>query len=112
MKLFCSLGSIDIRHLSSPTNGERAGRGVRGHFELHAQDLEWLGLTPVDAERRARIAFGRHERFKEEWRDALGTRLLETFLEDLHFAARTLRSTLGVSFVAGSRFHAAGWDPA
>lgn len=84
---------------------------MRGHVERHAQDLERLGLTPVDAERRARIAFGGHEKFKEECPDALGTRLLETFLEDLHFAARTLRSTLGVSFVAGSRFHAAGWDP-
>ena len=44
---------------------------LRSHIQLRANDLERLGLTRAEAERRARIEFGGHERFKEECREAI-----------------------------------------
>lgn len=100
MKLFCSLRSMTSAIFRRRQTENELDEELRGHVERQAQDLERLGLTPVDAERRARIAFGGHEKFKEECREALGTRLLETFLEDLHLAARTLRKSPGFAAVA------------
>jgi hypothetical protein len=43
---------------------------LRAHIQLRADDLERSGLGRIEAERRARIEFGGHERFKEECREA------------------------------------------
>jgi hypothetical protein len=38
---------------------------LRAHIQLRADDLERFGLGRTEAERRARIESGGHERFKE-----------------------------------------------
>jgi len=63
---------------------------LRAHVQHRADDLERLGMTRTEAERRARIEFGGHESFKEECREALSTRILEVFLQDLRFSFRML----------------------
>jgi len=54
---------------------------MRLHIELEAQEIERTrGLSASDALHQARLSFGSTERFKEEGRDARGTRWIEVKL--------------------------------
>jgi predicted permease len=66
---------------------------LRFHIENYTTDLERAGLTPEEARRRARVAFGGVEARKEECRDALGLRLLDQLVADGRYACRQLRHT-------------------
>ena len=73
---------------------------LRSHIEHRADDLERTGLTRAEAERRARIEFGGHVRYKEESREAAGGVFIESFLRDVRFAVRLLRKSPGFTVVA------------
>src|SRR4051812_39622918 len=78
---------------------------LRFHIAREAEKYERLGMAPADALRRARLAFGGVDRMKEATRDARGTVLVETFVQDLRYAMRGLRArpafTLGVVLTLG-----------
>ena len=57
-------------------------------------------MTPSEAARRARIAFGHLDHIKEEYRDALGTRLLDDLKQDVGYGARALLRTPGFTCIA------------
>jgi putative ABC transport system permease protein len=70
------------------------------HVERETEKYVGQGIAPAEARRRALVAFGGVDRIKDDARDARGTMLLETTLQDLRYAARSLRAkpalTLGI----------------
>lgn len=66
---------------------------LRAHIEHRADDLERSGLSRAEAERRARLEFGGHARFKEECHEAAGGTLIESFIQDVRFGLRMLRKS-------------------
>jgi len=70
------------------------------HLDLLAQENIRRGMTPAEAQFAARREFGGVEQIKESYRERRGLPMLETFLQDLCFGARTLRKNPGFTAVA------------
>jgi predicted permease len=68
---------------------------LRDHLEREAGKHIAAGLPAGEAMRRARIAFGSVESVKEQSRDTRGLALLHIVLQDLRYAARSLRRNPG-----------------
>lgn len=63
----------------------------RFHLEMEAERLVRAGLSPAEAQRAARVAFGGIEKQKEAMRDGRGLGWLEDLWRDARVAARGLR---------------------
>ena len=63
---------------------------LRFHLEQRARDFEAAGLSPLEARRRANIAFGGLEQVKQECREARAGNHLQDFLLDLKYSLRGL----------------------
>src|SRR5689334_22895186 len=74
---------------------------MRFHLEMEAAALERAGVAPDEARRRARGAFGGVQRYREEARDARGTRWLDDLAQDVRYTGRSLRRRPGFAVVAG-----------
>ncbi len=64
---------------------------LRSHLEHESARLQAEGMSPDEAGRAARVAFGSFEATKEEARDARGLVFIEQLWADLRYAARSLR---------------------
>jgi putative ABC transport system permease protein len=77
------------------------------HFDLRVRELEKAGLSPLEARRRAVAEFGGMEHVRESYRDARGVVTLETTMQDIRYALRTLwrqrtfTATAVLTFAAG-----------
>src|ERR1700676_5298384 len=72
---------------------------MESHLQLHVDDNLHAGMSAEEARRQALLKLGGIEQTKEVYRDRKGLPMLETFLQDLHFAARMLRKNLGVTII-------------
>jgi predicted permease len=72
---------------------------VESHLHLHIEDNLRAGMLPAEARRHALMQLGGIEQTKEAYRERRGLPVLETFLQDLRFAARVLRKNPGVTAI-------------
>jgi putative ABC transport system permease protein len=94
------LKSMARRFLRRGANEREMDEELESHVQLCADALERGGLERTEAERRARIEFGSHVRFKEECREALAGNVIDQAVQDVRFSLRSLRKSPGFSLVA------------
>ena len=73
---------------------------LRFHFENEVEKYKSRGMAPEEALRLARLSFGGHDQIKEDCREARGTNLLESCLDDIRYGLRVLCKNPGVAIVA------------
>jgi putative ABC transport system permease protein len=73
---------------------------MRIHLDMETEANIRRGMSPNEARRQARIAFGGVDRHQEDTRDARGTRELEELARDFGYAARSLRKRPGFALLA------------
>jgi putative ABC transport system permease protein len=70
------------------------------HIEREIEKNVRAGMEFEEARRRALVAFGGMQQFKEETRDSRGVRFIEDMLQDLRYAARGLKRAPAFALVA------------
>src|SRR5580704_8814828 len=72
-------------------NDNRLDRELQFHIDQLAAKYIQQGMPQTEAIRKARLEFGGVQQLKEECRDSRGTLWLDSALQDIRYALRTLR---------------------
>jgi len=100
MNALSYIRSLGTRFLHRARISREIEEELETHVQLRADALERGGLERAEAERRARIEFGSHVRFKEECREAIAGNAIDQLIQDVRFSFRGLRKSPVFSFVA------------
>jgi predicted permease len=93
------LRSLFARFVRRAETERELEQELASHIAMRADHLERVGLTRAEAERRARIEFGGHERFKEECREAIAGNFIDILIQDVRFGLRMFRKSSGVTVI-------------
>jgi len=92
---------LKLRALLSPGRAERElDDEIRFHLEMETEENLRRGMDAGEARRRAYVAFGGVDRFREETHDARGTRWLEDLARDAGYGLRLLARSPGFTTAA------------
>ena len=70
---------------------------MRFHMRAYADDLQRAGVSPQEAERRARMEFGGVESLREDCREAYGFQWFDELRQDLRYSVRQILRAPGFS---------------
>jgi hypothetical protein len=73
---------------------------LESHLAMLTEDYVRRGMAPAEARRAALVRLGNRESTKEFHRQARGLPTIETLLQDVRYAIRTLRRDLGFTTFA------------
>ncbi|PYY14751.1 MAG: peptide ABC transporter permease, partial [Acidobacteria bacterium] len=85
---------MKLRHLFSPPNRRELDDELKFHFERLVQENLKLGLSPEDAQRKARVEFGNMEKTAEDTAEQYPGWWLEVLQQDVRYGLRGLRRNL------------------
>ncbi len=100
MSIWSSLHTILDFVFRRPQVERELEEELQAHLRRRADDLERQAFSRAEAERQAHIEFGGYQAYKEECREALGTRLLEKLIADVRYGLREFRRNFGFTAVA------------